>query len=174
MYKIGEISELVAAVREYPDYPIPGILFRDLNPLYKDKELFPKLIRALANKVREMGEFDLIAGVEARGFILAAALATELGCGFIPVRKKGKLPGKLRSVEYTLEYGKDVVEIQDDADHKTSRILIVDDVFATGGTMRAVQKLFHGYCDKLAIAVVMDIEISSIESLGVPYVVLFE
>src|SRR5690606_20243469 len=117
-------------------------MFRDVTTLMRDADGFERAIIALA-KPFEAQKVDAVAGIEARGFILGGAIADRLGCGFIPIRKKGKLPWKTIGQEYTLEYGVDVIEIHEDAIAPGQRILIVDDLIATGGTAEAAVKLLH-------------------------------
>ncbi len=168
-----EIAKLKSHIALFPDFPKPGIMFRDLNPLYKDKNLWTLLIDTMIKKLEGFGSFDYVAGIEARGFILGSALSQKMGCGFIPVRKKGKLPGKVRSVAYNLEYGEDTLQIQNDVSLSNSRILIVDDIFATGGTLKAVVELISQVSKvKPAIAVVLDIQIADIKQLKLPYAVI--
>lgn len=167
-----KISILKGSLAEFKNFPKQGILFRDLNPLYKNKHMLKLLMEVMAEKVKKLGTFDYIAGIEARGFILGAALAREIDCGFIPVRKKGKLPGKTKILEYALEYGTDTIEIQEDKTLNNSRILIVDDVYATGGTMKAAIELIGQVSSvKPNILVALDIEISNIKDLNIPYAV---
>lgn len=127
------MSDLTKYIRTIPNYPKEGIMFRDITTLLKDPNGFKLTIDQLANKYRGQ-KIDVIAGIEARGFILGAALAYNLGLGFIPIRKKGKLPGKTISQSYELEYGTDTIEIHDDALEKGARVLLIDDLIATGGT----------------------------------------
>ncbi len=127
------MSDLTKYIRTIPNYPKEGIMFRDITTLLKDPTGFKLTIDQLANKYRGQN-IDVIAGIEARGFILGAALAYNLGLGFIPIRKKGKLPGKTVSQSYELEYGTDTIEIHDDALEKGARVLLIDDLIATGGT----------------------------------------
>tara|TARA_R110000824_G_scaffold390760_7_gene587733 strand:+ start:35689 stop:36216 length:528 start_codon:yes stop_codon:yes gene_type:complete len=127
-------------IRTIPDYPKDGILFRDITTLLSDAEGFRMAIDALV-ALHEGAQFDVVAGIEARGFILGGAVAHQLGKGFIPVRKKGKLPFETMSQEYDLEYGTDVVEIHTDAIEKDARVLLIDDLIATGGTAEAAVKL---------------------------------
>lgn len=133
-------NDLKNRIRDIPDFPKEGIIFKDITTLLKDKEAFKKSVNLLAAKFRKEG-IELVVGVEARGFIFGAALAYKLNAGFVPVRKKGKLPAKTKSVQYQLEYGTDVLEIHEDAIHPGSRVLIVDDLLATGGTVKAVSEL---------------------------------
>ncbi|MCA9402727.1 MAG: adenine phosphoribosyltransferase [Candidatus Omnitrophica bacterium] len=133
-------TELKEHIRDIRDFPKEGIVFKDITTLLKDRQAFRKSVDLLADKFRDTG-IDQVVGVEARGFIFGAALAYALGVGFVPVRKKGKLPGKTRSVTYTLEYGEDSLEIHEDAITPGTRVLIVDDLLATGGTIEATSKL---------------------------------
>jgi adenine phosphoribosyltransferase len=134
------VADLKNLIRTIPDYPKPGILFRDVTTLFGDAQGFKATLVRMAEPWR--GEpIDAVAGIEARGFILGGALADRLGCGFVPIRKKGKLPWKTIGQEYTLEYGVDIIEIHEDAIQSGSRILIVDDLIATGGTAEAAAKL---------------------------------
>ncbi|BAY14309.1 adenine phosphoribosyltransferase [Nostoc sp. HK-01] len=134
--------DLKSLVRDIPDFPKPGILFRDITTLLRDREGLRYTIDFFAEKCNE-AEFqaDYIIGMESRGFIFGTPLAYKLGAGFIPVRKKGKLPAAVHSIEYQLEYGTDCLEMHQDALHPGSRVLIVDDLIATGGTASATAKL---------------------------------
>lgn len=123
-------------VRDIPDFPQPGIQFKDLTPVLSDPDLFSAIVRQLADDFSSH-DVDLVVGIEARGFIFAAPVALHLGTGFAPVRKPGKLPFRTRRVEYALEYGTDALEAHVDAVQPGQRILLVDDVLATGGTLRA-------------------------------------
>ena len=123
-------------IRGVPDFPKPGILFYDISTLLRHADAWQVAMGRMAKMVRAY-QPDLIAGIEARGFLLAAPLALKLGCGFIMLRKPGKLPGKTISHDYALEYGTDRIEIQEDAITPGQRVVIVDDLLATGGTMRA-------------------------------------
>jgi adenine phosphoribosyltransferase len=134
------VEKLKRLIRTIPDHPKPGIQFRDVTTLFGDAQGFKACIAALAEPYRTQ-PIDAIAGIEARGFILGGAMADKLGCGFIPIRKKGKLPWKVHQQQYALEYGHDTIEIHQDAVAKGDRILIVDDLIATGGTAEAAAKL---------------------------------
>ncbi len=127
-------------IRSIPDYPRPGISFKDITPLLKDTKAFNLAIDALAKKISAK-DFDYIAGIEARGFIIGSALSYKLKKGFIPIRKKGKLPYEKIGIDYELEYGKETLEVHKDAVEKGSRVLIVDDLLATGGTAKATADL---------------------------------
>ncbi len=134
--------DLKSLVRDIPDFPKPGILFRDITTLLRDPEGLRYTIDFLTQKCNEAGiTVDYVIGMESRGFIFASPLAYKLGAGFIPVRKKGKLPAAVHSIEYELEYGTDCLEVHQDALHQGSRVLIVDDLIATGGTASATAKL---------------------------------
>ena len=127
-------------IRDVPDFPKPGIVFKDITPLLQDPEGLALSIDQLIEVV-DPSEYDLICGIESRGFIFGTAMARVLGKGFIPIRKPGKLPWKTESESYELEYGTDTIEIHIDAVSVSKRILIVDDLLATGGTMEAAIKL---------------------------------
>ncbi len=127
-------------IRDVPDFPKPGIVFKDITPLLQDPKGLAQSIDLLAREARPY-DFDLVCGIESRGFIFATALATRLAKGFIPIRKPGKLPWKTASESYELEYGSDTIEIHVDAATNGARVLMVDDLLATGGTMAAAVKL---------------------------------
>jgi adenine phosphoribosyltransferase len=127
-------------VRDVPDFPRPGILFRDVTPLLADREALPAAVEALAAPFRSEG-IQQVLGIESRGFVLGVPVALALGTGFTMVRKKGKLPYETRSVTYDLEYGTDTVEMHTDAVKAGQRVLIVDDLIATGGTAAAAVRL---------------------------------
>ncbi len=127
-------------IRDVPDFPKEGIIFKDITPLWKEGKAFAASIDEIAAKYVDK-QIDLVVGVDARGFIVGAPVAYKLGVGFIPVRKPGKLPYKTISASYSLEYGTDTVEIHEDAISSGQRVLIVDDLLATGGTISAVAKL---------------------------------
>jgi adenine phosphoribosyltransferase len=129
--------DLRAFVRDIPDFPKPGILFRDITPLLLHPQALDCAVTGLAARV-EPADIDFVVAAEARGFILGAALARELGAGFVPARKPGKLPGETVSAEYTLEYGVDALEVHADALAHGARVLIHDDLLATGGTAGAL------------------------------------
>jgi len=134
------MQDLKALIREVPDFPKPGINFYDITTLLKDPAGFEGVIDGLAAKY-ESTPIDVVLGIEARGFIIAPAVAYALGYGFIPVRKEKKLPALRERIEYALEYGTDVLEIHKDAIQPGQRVLIIDDVLATGGTAAAVARL---------------------------------
>lgn len=130
-------SLLEKSIRNIPDFPKPGILFRDVTTLIQNKAAFKKAVDLLAKKYKGK-KIDKVIGVEARGFIFGAAVAHKIGAGFVPVRKKGKLPFKTISTTYELEYGTDTLEIHQDAVTSGEKVLIIDDLLATGGTIKAV------------------------------------
>src|SRR5579863_982009 len=136
------MDDLKKLIREIPDYPKPGILFYDLTTLLKDKNGFRKLVDKLCDHYIDR-KIDVVVGVEARGFIFAPALAYRLGAGFVPVRKPKKLPAKTAAISYALEYGTDTLEIHEDAIKKGNRVIICDDLLATGGTAAATAKLIQ-------------------------------
>jgi len=137
---MSDADTLRSALRDVPDFPKPGIIFKDITPILGDGELFQTSIRLLA-ETASGSAVDKVVGIDARGFIFAAAVADRLKAGFVPIRKKGKLPWKTREASYTLEYGEAVVEIHQDAVNPGERILLVDDLLATGGTAAAAVRL---------------------------------
>jgi adenine phosphoribosyltransferase len=142
------MDDLKKLIREVPNYPKPGILFYDLTTLLKDKKGFRTLIDRLC-KHYEGHPIDVVVGIEARGFIFAPALAYRLGAGFVPVRKPKKLPAKTAQVRYDLEYGTDVLEIHEDAIERSQRVLLCDDLLATGGTAAAAVQLIRSLGGKV-------------------------
>ena len=140
---------LEKSIRNIPDFPKPGILFRDVTTLIQDKSAFKKSVDLLAAKYKGK-KIDKVVGVEARGFIFGAALAYKIKAGFVPVRKKGKLPCKTICASYELEYGTDTLEIHKDAISKGEKVLIIDDLLATGGTVKAVIELIEQLQGKIA------------------------
>jgi adenine phosphoribosyltransferase len=140
MSELLAVPDLKKLIREVPDFPKPGILFYDITTLLKDKDGFRAVIDGLKAHYERSG-IDIILGIEARGFIFGPALAYALGTGFVPVRKPKKLPAETASVRYDLEYGSDSLEIHRDAVHAGQKVLIVDDLLATGGTARAAIQL---------------------------------
>ncbi len=136
------IADVVASrLRDIPDFPIPGVTFKDFTPLLSDGPAFRAVVQDISS--RYSGHVDVVVGIEARGFILGAAVAYELGIGFVPVRKAGKLPGATHSAEYQLEYGSAVIEVHMDAFITGARVLVMDDVLATGGTAEATCELIE-------------------------------
>ncbi len=135
--------DLRATVRDVPDFPKKGIVFKDITPLLGNHAALKDVIDRIAERYRSQGVTKVV-GIESRGFIFATPVALALGVGFAPIRKPGKLPWKARRQEYSLEYGKDVIEIHEDALTPRDRVLLVDDVLATGGTMEAACLLVSG------------------------------
>lgn len=134
------LERVAGLVRDVPDYPSPGVLFRDITPVLADAEAFTTVTTEMAALV---GEADLVAGVEARGFLIGAAVAVVAGCGVVPVRKAGKLPRVVASRSYELEYGTATLELPADTVHPGTRVFLVDDVLATGGTAAAAAGLLR-------------------------------
>jgi adenine phosphoribosyltransferase len=150
--------DLKTLIRDIPDFPKPGILFRDITTLLRDPAGLKYAIDTLAAKVVDL-QPQYIVGMESRGFIFGAALAYQMGIGFIPVRKPGKLPAAVHTIEYALEYGTDRLEIHTDAFAPGSRILIVDDLIATGGTAAATAKLLQEIgCNLVGCAFVIELD----------------
>ena len=155
---MDELSGLIAGgIRDIPDYPQPGVVFKDITPLLADGKAFGAVVDGLG--AAHDGVIDKVVGIEARGFILAAPVACRLGAGFVPVRKKGKLPGPVFAEDYELEYGIATIEVHQDAFAPGDRVLIVDDVLATGGTAAATAALVRRTGAAVAGIVVM-IELS--------------
>jgi adenine phosphoribosyltransferase len=151
------VQELTALIRDIPDFPEPGVVFKDITPVLADGKALRMLVDALAEPFHE-AEVTKVAGIEARGFTLATPIADRLGAGFIPVRKPGKLPYDTVREDYTLEYGTDALEIHVDAAEPGERVLIVDDVIATGGTAAASVRLLRGVgADVVGIAVFIEL-----------------
>jgi adenine phosphoribosyltransferase len=146
-----DLAPLRAAVRDVSDFPKPGILFKDITPILADGALFKLSIDAFVESARPLG-IDKVVGIDARGFLFGAAVAYELGIGFVPVRKKGKLPFTCRSAAYTLEYGEAVVEMHIDALRPGERVVLIDDLLATGGTAAAAVKLIGNMGAELVLA----------------------
>ena len=136
------VDELHAKIREVPDFPKPGILFYDITTLLKDAGAFKEAIDLMLAPYRDE-RIDLVVGMESRGFIFSAPMAYQLGAGMVPVRKLGKLPAETVSVEYALEYGTNTLEVHKDAIKTGQRVLIVDDLLATGGTVNGTIELIH-------------------------------
>jgi adenine phosphoribosyltransferase len=137
------VTDLAAHIRDIPDFPKPGILFKDITPLLLDAEALAQAVTELADWGRPL-DVDFVVAAEARGFILGAAIARELGVGFVPARKPGKLPHETIAAEYILEYGVDALEMHADALADGARVLLHDDLLATGGTARALAELIEG------------------------------
>lgn len=145
------------AIRDITDFPKKGIIFRDITTAIKDKDVLKIIIDELYEKFKDK-KIDYIAGIEARGFIFGMPLAYKLNCGFIPIRKPNKLPAEVISQSYDLEYGSDKIEIHKDALKKDDRVLIVDDLLATGGTAQAAVKLISKVANTVGVAFVIELE----------------
>lgn len=159
-------------IRIIADWPKPGVQFRDITPLLRDGEAFRALIEAFAERYAD-ARIDAIAGIDARGFIIGAALAYRLGCGFIPVRKAGKLPFETMCESYSLEYGESTVEVHTDAADAGDHVLLVDDLIATGGTLLATARLMQRLGARVVeTAVVIDLPAlggsARLQAAGVP------
>jgi len=150
-------TELRTLVRDIPGFPKPGIVFKDITPLLADGAAFRTVVTALASG---HGPVDKVVGIEARGFILAAAAACDLGAGFVPVRKQGRLPGPTYAQSYELEYGSATVEVHQDAFSPGERVLIIDDVLATGGTAQATASLVRrAGAEIVGLAIIMELTV---------------
>ncbi len=152
------INAIRNAVRDVPDFPKPGIVFKDITPVLQKPDLLRGAVTLMAQPF-EVEAIDLVLGIEARGFIFGSAMANYLHAGFVPVRKSGKLPWRTKSVSYALEYGQDTLQIHTDAVPEGARVLIVDDLLATGGTAGAVIKLVEecrGHVSALAVMVELE------------------
>lgn len=153
---------LTTLIRDVPDYPQPGVIFKDITPLLADHDGFTQVVEALAASGRDdLGQtvVDKVVGIEARGFILAAPVALALGAGFVPVRKKGKLPAATFEASYDLEYGRATIEVHQDAFSPGDRVLVIDDVLATGGTVEACLGLLRR-CGATVAATAVLLELS--------------
>lgn len=137
------VEDVKRAIRDVADFPKPGIVFKDITPVLLDAELFGRVIALMAAPYRQ-ARISRVLSIESRGFLLGAPIALELGAGLVPIRKPGKLPAATQRVEYALEYGTDALEMHHDAIGKGDRVLIVDDVLATGGTAAAAAQLVDG------------------------------
>ena len=165
--------DLKQHIRSIPDFPKPGVMFRDISTLLRDADAWQVAMGRLAKAVAPARP-DLLAGVESRGFLLAAPLASKLGCGFVMLRKPGKLPGRTVSLNYALEYGNDSLHIQEDAIVPGQRVVVVDDLLATGGTLSAAVKLLQKVGAEVVAAAVL-IELGFLDGrgkLGVPVTAL--
>ncbi|MBD8869774.1 adenine phosphoribosyltransferase [Nocardioides donggukensis] len=160
---MSDVTEALSRlVRDVPDYPEPGIVYKDITPLLADHGALTAVVHALAAAGRDddgRTAVDLVLGMESRGFILGAPVALELGVGFVPVRKEGKLPRETHTESYSLEYGEATLEIHTDAIAPGSRVLLVDDVLATGGTMAATRRLVES-CGGVAHGAAVLLELS--------------
>ncbi|WP_315789603.1 adenine phosphoribosyltransferase [Fischerella sp. JS2] len=151
---------LKSLIRDIPDFPKPGILFRDITTLLRDPQGLRYTIDLFTQKILDAGlKADYVIGMESRGFMFGTPLAYQLGAGFIPVRKPGKLPAAVHSIEYELEYGTDCLEVHQDALHPQSRVLIVDDLIATGGTAGATAKLVEKIgCELVGFGFIIELQ----------------
>ncbi len=157
------LQSLRDAIRTVPDFPIKGIMFRDITPMLGDPGLLSGITERFAVDIGDLGwRPDVIVGPEARGFIFGPLLAIELGVGFVPVRKQGKLPASTRQVEYSLEYGTNVLEMHEDALSSGQRVVIIDDLLATGGTVSACVEL----CEEAGAEVVGSLSVIELVGLG--------
>jgi adenine phosphoribosyltransferase len=169
-------NDLRSAIRSIPDYPKPGIIFRDITTLLGNARAFRRAVDELVQPWAGM-KIDKVAGIEARGFILGGAVAHQVSAGFVPIRKKGKLPHKRVSVAYALEYGEDVIEMHADALVEGEKVVLVDDLIATGGTAAAAVKLLRQLgADVVAACFVIDLPdlggAEKLRKLGVPVQIL--
>lgn len=155
--------DLASLIRDVPDFPKPGIIFKDITTLIKDPDAFQTAIDAMLDYCEDM-TIDLVVAVESRGYIFGGALAYELGAGFVPVRKLDKLPAETIQVEYTLEYGTAVLEMHKDAIEPGQKVLVVDDLLATGGTARATIDLVEQLGGEV-VAVIFLIELTFLKGL---------
>ena len=154
----GEVDEVLRRlIRDVPDFPKPGIVFKDLMPLFADGAAFRQVIDGIVAH-HGAGSFDVVAGIEARGFVLAAAVAYATGVGVVPVRKAGKLPRETHAVSYALEYGEATLEVHRDGIAPGDRVMLVDDVLATGGTVAATRQLVE-QCGGTAVGVAVLMEL---------------
>jgi len=156
-FRGGEMTEIKSLIRTIPDFPKKGILFRDITPVLKDPKAFKKVIDAFQRNTPV--DIDKVVAIESRGFIFGAALAVNLGVGFVPIRKSGKLPGKTIKAKYDLEYGTDTLEIHEDAIEKGDKVVLIDDLLATGGTALASCHLIEksgGIVKKILFLVELD------------------
>ena len=157
------LNKIRGTVRTVPDFPIEGIMFRDITPVLGEPGLLSSITDRFAEDLQKLGwEPEAIVGPEARGFIFGPLLAERLGCGFVPVRKPGKLPSSTRTVEYSLEYGSNTLEIHEDAIQPGQRIVIIDDLLATGGTISACTSL----CEELGAEVLGALFLIELDGLG--------
>ena len=156
-YNMDMHESLTALIRDIPDFPKPGIRFKDITPLLADPSGLSLAVELMANPWRD-DRPDLVVGAESRGFIFGTALAQSLSCGFVPVRKPGKLPSKTVSIEYELEYGSDTLEMHEDAIRPGQKVLLVDDLIATGGTAKAACDLIKNLGgDVLGLVVLIEL-----------------
>lgn len=156
---VDAAAVVAAHTRDVPDFPQPGVLFKDLTPLFADGPAFRTVVDAIIARHAGAGnDFDTVVGIEARGFVLAAAIGYAAGVGLVPVRKAGKLPGPTHAVSYALEYGEATLEVHTDAFRPDARVLVVDDVLATGGTVEATLELVErAGAEVVGVSVVLEL-----------------
>jgi adenine phosphoribosyltransferase len=157
-------AELYAAIRNIPDFPKPGIQFKDITPLLSNPAAFRSAIELFVTACRNQSA-QKIAGIDARGFLFGATVAYEMGIGFVPIRKKGKLPYQTRSISYELEYGSSAVEVHTDAFAGGDRVVLIDDLLATGGTASAAIKLIES-CEARVVEAIFLIELTALDGRG--------
>lgn len=158
----GMKMDLKSKIRVIEDFPKKGISFKDITTLLKDSEAFQESVKLMANRLKDKN-IDYIIGPEARGFIFGTAVAYELGVGFIQIRKPGKLPGKVEQIQYDLEYGSNTLEVHSDAIEKGKRVAIVDDLLATGGTVKATVELLESHFEADIVGIEFLIELTSLK-----------
>lgn len=156
------MERLRAAIRDIPDFPKKGILFRDITTLLKEGVLFREAVDLFVNRYVTQ-KIDAVIGIESRGFLFGSALAYKLGCGVVPIRKAGKLPAETYEVTYALEYGEDKIQIHKDALEPNSRVVLIDDLLATGGTMRAAIDLVKKFDNVKIVETAFLIELADLE-----------
>ncbi|XP_046450913.1 adenine phosphoribosyltransferase-like [Daphnia pulex] len=158
------LSDLKDKIKSYPDFPKEGIIFRDIFSILRDPACLKSVIDLMVAKIEKLkwNDVDVIVGLESRGFILAPLLAVKLNAGFVPIRKKGRLPGVCKEIAYTLEYRSDVLEIQEDSISQGQRVLVIDDLIATGGSLGATCKLLKGLDAKVVGCLVL-LELDQLE-----------
>jgi len=161
------MKKYIELLRDIPDFPKPGILFKDITPVIGDYDAFCELVEDFYQEFKEK-KIDYVVGLESRGFIIGAALAMKLGVGFVPIRKQKKLPGKTYRHEFDLEYGSDVFEIHTDAIKENSNVLVIDDLLATGGSLIAAKSLLsHFNANIIAMAIFIELDfLNGRERLG--------
>lgn len=157
--------DLATLIRDVPDFPVPGILFKDITTLLQEPEAFRQAVDAMVEPYVGGPRIDLVAAIESRGFILGAPMAYRLGAGFVPIRKQGKLPADKVSADYTLEYGVNTLEMHADAIRPGQTVLVVDDLLATGGSARAAVELVEKVGGKV-IGLAFLVELASLQGVG--------
>ena len=152
------LERLISLIRDVPDYPKPGVLFKDFTPLLADPAALALSVELMANPYRGKG-VEIVVGAESRGFIFGTAIAQSLSAGFVPIRKPGKLPREVHGTDYDLEYGSDRLEIHTDSLKPGTRVLLVDDLLATGGTIKACSKLLRDHAKATIVGITVLIEL---------------